>query len=71
MGQKEGPLAHIEKATSNSEYEPEAEFSIGLVLLAQQLLLPIPPPLIPTLLLSPPSLYTISQPSYLAIIRQL
>jgi len=70
MGQEEGPLAHIEK-TSSLEYESETESNVGSVLSAQ-LSQPTPPPL--TLISSSPSLpplYTMSQPDYPAIIRQL
>jgi len=70
VGQEEGPLSPIE--ISESEYELEAESSTGSVLLAYQSPPPTPPPLtLPFLLLSPPLPYTISQPDYSAIIRQL
>ena len=54
-----------------SEYESEAKSSTGLVLSAQASQ-PTPPPLPPpSLSLSPPPPYTMSQPNYPAIIRQL
>jgi len=54
-----------------SEYESEAKFSAGSVLSAQRSQ-PTPPSLIsPSLSLSPPLLYTMSQPNYPAIIWQL
>jgi len=69
VGQEEGPLSPTE--ISESEYESEAESSAGSVLLAHQSQ-PTPPPLTsPSLLLSPPPPYTMSQPDYPAIIRQL
>ena len=69
MGQEESPLPPTE--ISESEYESEAESSAGLVLLAHQSQ-PIPPPLTsPSLSPSPPPPYTMSQPDYPAIIRQL
>ena len=69
MEQEEGPLAHTEKISS-SEYESETKSNIGSVLSAQELSLPTLPSL--TLLsLLPPPLYNMSQPNYLAIIRQL
>ena len=69
MGQEEGPLSPIE--ISESEYESEAEFSAGSVLSAHQSQ-PTPPPLTPpSLSPSPPPPYTMSQPDYPAIIRQL
>ena len=70
MEQKEGLLSLTE--ISESEYESEAESSAGLVLSAHQSPPPTPPPLTLPLLspLSPP-LYTMSQPDYPAIIRQL
>ena len=71
MGQEEGPLAHIEKVTFSSEYEPEIESSTGLVLLAQQSLLSTLPSLILIPLPLSPLPYTMSQPDYPAIIRQL
>jgi len=53
------------------EYESEAESSAGLVLSAHQSQ-PTPPPLTsPSPSLSPLPLYTMSQPNYPAIIRQL
>ena len=55
----------------SSEYESEAESSIGLVLLAQ-ISQPTPPSsTLPSLSLSLPPPYTMSQPDYPAIIRQL
>jgi len=55
----------------SSEYESEAESDTGSVLSAHQSQ-PTPPPLTsPSLSLSPPPPYTISQPDYPAIIRQL
>ena len=66
MGQEEGPLSPIE--ISELEYESEAEFSTELVLSAHQ----SSPSLTPSSLspsLPPP--YTMSQPDYPAIIRQL
>jgi len=69
VGQEEGLLSHTE--ISESEYESEAESSTGSVLSAHQSQ-PIPLPLISPLLspsLPPP--YTMSQPDYPAIIRQL
>ena len=69
MGQEECPLSPTE--ISSSEYESEAESNTGLVLLAQRSQ-PTPPPLIPlSPSPSPPPPYTMSQPDYLAIIRQL
>ena len=69
MGQEEGPLSPTE--ISESEYESEAESSVRSVLSAYQSQ-PTPPPLTsPSLSLSPPPPYTMSQPDYLAIIRQL
>ena len=69
MGQKEGPLSPTE--ISSSEYESEAESSTGSVLLAHQSQ-PTPPPLTSSSLsLSLPPPYTMSQPDYPAIIRQL
>jgi len=66
MGQEEGPLSPIE--ISELEYESEAEFSTELVLLAHQSSPSLTPPsLSPSL----PPLYTMSQPDYPAIIRQL
>ena len=53
-----------------SEYKLEAESSVGLVFLAQEQSLPILPPLT-TLSPLPPPLYEMSQPNYLAIIKQL
>ena len=58
------------RVTSEFKYESEAEFSTKSVLLAQEQLLPILPFLTP-LSLSPPLPYTMSQPDYLAMIRQL
>jgi len=63
VGQEEGPLSPTE--ILESEYKSEAESSAGLVLLAHQLSPPTPLPF--TL----PSLYTMSQPDYRAIIQQL
>jgi len=69
VGQEEGPLSPTE--ISESEYESEAESSTGLVLSAHQSQ-PTPPPLTPPSLLPlPPPPYTMSQPDYPAIIRQL
>ena len=69
MGQEEGPLSPTE--ISSSEYESEAESSAGSVLSAHQSQ-PTPPPLTPpSLSPSPPPPYTMSQPNYPAIIRQL
>ena len=69
MGQEEGPLLPTE--ISSSEYKSEAESSTESVLLAQRLQ-PTPLPLIPSSLSpSPPPPYTMSQPDYPAIIRQL
>jgi len=54
-----------------SEYELETKFSTELVLSAQRSQ-PTPLPLTsPSLSLSPPPPYTMSQPNYPAIIRQL
>ena len=65
---EEGLLAP--RVMSSSEYESEAEFSAGSVLLAQQLSLPTLLPLTPLSLSPLPLLlYTISQPDYPAIIR--
>ena len=68
MEQEEGPLAYIEKMLE-SEYESEAKSSTGSVLLAQL----SQPTLLPLTPLSPLPLllYIMSQPNYLAIIRQL
>ena len=69
MGQEEGPLSPTE--ISESEYKSEAESSAGLVLSAHQSQ-PTPPPLTsPLLSTSLPPPYTVSQPNYPAIIRQL
>ena len=69
MGQEEGPLSPTE--ISSSEYESEAESSTGSVLSAHQSQ-PTPLPLTsPSPSLSPPPLYTMSQPNYPTIIRQL
>jgi len=65
VGQEKGPLAHTEKKLS-SEYELETESNTGSVLLAQ-----LSQPTPPSLLSSPSPLYKMSQPSYVAIIRQL
>ena len=70
MRQEESLLAHTEKVISSSEYKLEAKFSTVSVLLTQQSSLSTPPPLIP-LSLSLLPLYTMSQPDYPAIIRQL
>ena len=74
MKLEEGPLAPIEEILE-SEYESEAKSSIESVLLVH-LSQPIPLPLIPlslslslSLLLLLP--YTMSQPDYSVIIRQL
>jgi len=64
MEQKEGPLLPTE--ISESEYKSEAESSTGSVLSAHQSSQPTPLPLT-----SPPPPYTMSQPDYPAIIRQL
>ena len=57
---------------SESEYESETKSSAGSVLLAHQSSQPTPPPLIPpSLSLSPPPPYNMSQPNYPAIIWQL
>jgi len=70
VGQEEGPLSPTE--ISESEYESEAKFSVGSVLLAHQSSPPTPLPLISLSLLPlPPPPYTMSQPNYPAIIRQL
>ena len=70
MGQEEGLLSPTE--ISDSEYESEAESSTGSVFLAHQSTPPTPPPLTsPSLSLSPPLPYTMSQPDYPAIIWQL
>jgi len=67
--QEEGPLSPTE--ILESEYESEAESSAGSVLSAHQSQ-PTPLPLTsPSLSLSPPLPYTMSQPDYPAIIRQL
>jgi len=63
VGQEEDLLSPTE--ISESEYESEAESSAGLVLSAHQSQ-PTPLPLT-----SPSPLYTMSQPDYPAIIRQL
>ena len=69
MEQEEGPLSPTE--ISESEYESEAESSTGSVLSAHQSSQPTPPPLTsPSLSLSPPLPYTMSQSDYLAIIQQ-
>jgi len=69
VGQEEGPLSPTE--ILESEYESEAKSSAGLVLSAHQSQ-PIPPPLTsPLLSPSSPPPYTMSQPDYPAIIRQL
>jgi len=70
VGQEEGLLAHTEEMSS-SEYKSETESNVGLVLLAQlsqPTLLPLTP--ISSLPI-PPLPYTMSQPDYSAIIRQL
>ena len=70
MGLEEGLLAPIE--ISSSGYKSEAESSTRLVLLAQEQSLPTLPPLTPiSSSPSPPPLYTMSQPNYPVIIRQL
>ena len=70
MGQEEGLLSPTE--ISESEYESEAKSSVGSVLLAHQSSQPTPLPLTsPSLLPSPLPPYTMSQPNYPAIIRQL
>jgi len=69
VGQEEGPLSPTE--ILKSEYKSEAESSAGSVLSAHQSQ-PTPPPLTsPSLLPSLPPPYTMSQPDYPAIIRQL
>ena len=69
MGQKEDPLSPTEN--SSSEYESEAESSTGSVLSAHQSQ-PTPPPHTPSSSLSAPPLpYSMSQPDYVTIIRQL
>jgi len=69
VGQEEGPLLPTE--ILESEYKSEAKSSAGSVLLAHQSQ-PTPLPLTsPSLSLSPPPPYTMSQPNYPAIIRQL
>ena len=71
MGQEEGPLSPTE--ISSSEYESEAESSTGSVLSAHQSQ-PTPPPHTPTSISSsppPPPPYSMSQPDYVTIIRQL
>ena len=70
MGQEEGPLSPTE--ISSSEYESEAESSTGSVLSAHQSQ-PTPPPHTPTSTSSssPPPPYSMSQPDYVTIIRQL
>ena len=70
MGQEENPLSSME--ISESEYESEAKPSTGSVLLVHQSLQLTPLPLTsPSLSPSSPSPYTMSQPNYPAIIRQL
>jgi len=69
VGQEEDLLSPTE--ISESEYESEAESSAGSVLSAYQSQ-PTPLPLtLPLLSPSPSPPYTMSQPDYLAIIRQL
>jgi len=70
VGQEEGPLSSTK--ISSSEYKSEAKSSMGSVLSAHQSQ-PTPLPLTPpSLSLSPPPPpYTMSQPNYPAIIRQL
>jgi len=68
MGQEEGPLSPTE--ISESEYESEAESSTESVLLAYQSQ-PTPPPYTSSSSPSPPPPYSMSQPDYEAIIRQL
>jgi len=69
VGQEEGPLSPTE--ISESEYELETKSSAGSVLSAHQSQ-PTPLPLTsPSPSLSPPPPYTMSQPDYPAIIRQL
>ena len=69
IGQEESPLSPTE--IPELEYESEAKSSTGSVLLAHQSQ-PTPPPLTSSSLsLSPPPPYTMSQPDYPAIIRQL
>jgi len=70
VGQEEGPLAHT-KEISESEYESGAKSSTGLVLLAQRLQPTLLPLILPSLSPSLPPPYTMSQPNYPAIIRQL
>ena len=70
MEQEEGLLAYTEEILE-LEYELETGSNVGLVLLAQQLLPPTLPLLIPLPLPLPLLSYTMSQPNYPAIIRQL
>ena len=68
MEQEEGPLSPTE--ISSSEYESEAKSSTGSVLSAHQSQ-PTPPPHTPSSSSSPPPPYSMSQPDYVTIIRQL
>ena len=71
MGQEEGLLAHTE-IFSETEYELETESNIGSALLAQEQSIATPPsPTPPSSTPSPLPPYNMSQPDYLAIIRQL
>jgi len=67
VGQEEGPLSPTE--ISSSEYESEAKSSTGSVLSAHQSQ-PTPPPRTPSSSSLPPP-YSMSQPDYVTIIRQL
>ena len=69
MGQEECPLSPTE--ILSSEYESEAKSSARLVLLAQISQPTPPPPTPPSLSPSPPLPYTMSQPNYPTIIKQL
>ena len=69
MGQGKGLLSPIE--ILESEYESETESSTGSALSAQRSQATPPPLTSPSLSLSPPLLYTISQSNYPAIIWQL
>ena len=69
-GQEEGLLSHTE--ISSLEYKSESKTSIGSALLLYKLaLLTLPPPLSSLSPMLSPSEYEMSQPNYLAIIRQL
>ena len=69
MGQEEGLLTPTE--ILSSEYELEAEFNTGSVLLTQEQSLSTPPPLIPLSASLPPPYEMSQQPDYPAIIRRL